>query len=167
MCCSPLHSPRFSQYHICAVILIYLPPSLFPPPAFNPKRETVMNFSTKSMAPRIHLRTELVPRLLRAETRLSLFSRFWSPAQKHLHEWSVSGRFTADPEWTVRIPMDNRHRYGLRCLARHLSALIIQWEVYKDRDEVSFISVTPKNLKQRQTERTHPSCVFDQIIKTV
>lgn len=69
-----------------------------------------MNSSTKSMEPRIHLRTELVLRPLRAETRLSPFRRFWSTAQKHLHKWSVRGRFTADPEWTVRTPMNNWHR---------------------------------------------------------
>lgn len=63
--------------------------------------------------------------------------------------------------------MDNCCQYGLHCLDHHLSTLIIQLEVCKDQDGVSFISVTPENLKQRQTHRTHPSCVLDQIIKTI
>ena len=79
MCCCILHSPKFSQYQVCAVILNYLLPSLVH------KGEAVMAFSIKPMEPRIHLRMELVLRPLRAETKLLLFRRFWSLAQKHLH----------------------------------------------------------------------------------
>lgn len=113
---APCTPPVLPMSHVCAVTSNYLLPSLSPSPACDHKGETMMNSSIKPMEPRIHLRTGLGPQGPEGLNKTTLLRRFWSPAQKHLPEWPVSGRFTANPEWIVRAPMGNGRRCDLHYL---------------------------------------------------